>query len=283
MSVREVAKSATYTLREKGLGETFRIAKQYVGHHVFDSHEDPTTRRYRLSQRLAATFNSTVAYGPFAGLKLDTNSWWGAADRGSMLLGLYESEVLSWMDSARSGRSILIDLGAADGYYAIGALKAGWVERAYCFEMSEAGRTAIQQNADANGVGDRVTILGTATSSFVDDLVRIHGVDISQCLVLIDIEGAEFDVLTSQTLASLSSAAVVIELHEEPGADPSKIDALMEMCSTGFDCSVLTTTSRDLSVFPELTNWPDDDRWALCSESRAYQMKWLTLTPKTFT
>ena len=279
MSVRDVAKSATYTLREKGFGETFRIAKQYVGHHVFDSHEDPTTHRYRLSQRLAATLNSTVAYGPFTGLKLDTNSWWGAADRGSMLLGLYESEVLSWMDSARAGRSILIDLGAADGYYAIGALKAGWVKHAYCFEMSEAGRTAIQQNADANGVGSRVTILGTATSSFVDELVRNHGVDISQCLVLIDIEGAEFEVLAPSTISALAPAAVVIELHEEPGVSPSKIDALVQSCSTNFECSLLTTAGRDLSGYPELSNWPDDDRWALCSESRAYQMRWLTLSP----
>jgi len=279
MGFQDVARSATYTLREKGVGETLRVAKQYVGHHVFDSHEDPTTRRYRLSQRLASTLNSTVAYGPFAGLKLDTNSWWGAADRGSMLLGIYELEVLNWMDVARSGRSILVDLGAADGYYAIGALKSGWVEHAYCFEMSEAGRTAIQQNADANGVGDRVTVLGIATPSFVQDLVRDYDVDISQCLVLIDIEGAEFEVLTRATLQELAQAAVVIELHEEPGVSPSKIDALVTACSGIFETSILTMGARDLSGFAELQSWPDDDRWALCSESRAYQMRWLTLTP----
>jgi len=279
MGIRGVAQSARYTLREKGVSETFRVAKKFIGHHVFDANEDPTTHRYRLSQRLASTFDGTVAYGPFTGLKLDTNSWWGAADRGSMLLGLYELEVLTWMDSARVGRSVLVDLGAADGYYAIGALRAGWVEHAYCFEMSEAGRSAIAQNAAANGVGDRVTILGIATPSFVEELKQNHGVDIAQCLVLIDIEGAEFDVLTPSTLSSLSRAALVIELHEEPGVVSSKVDALTDACLESFTCAFLTTSARDLSVFPELQLWPDDDRWALCSESRAYQMRWLTLTP----
>ena len=34
-------------------------------------------KRLQLSILMSNLFNSTVAYGPFKGLKLASNSWWG--------------------------------------------------------------------------------------------------------------------------------------------------------------------------------------------------------------
>ena len=51
-------------------------------------------RRYQISSKIDKLLNSTIAYGPFKGFKFSKNSWWGEIDRASMLLGLYEQEVL---------------------------------------------------------------------------------------------------------------------------------------------------------------------------------------------
>ena len=71
-------------------------------------------RRIRISGELDEVFNSTVRYGPFKGLKLSSNTWWGGTDRGSMLFGIYEKEVLDSLQNIPLKFNTFIDLGAAD-------------------------------------------------------------------------------------------------------------------------------------------------------------------------
>ena len=47
-----------------------------------------------INDRVNRLFNATVGYGPFKGLKFADQYWWGTTDRASMILGLYEREVL---------------------------------------------------------------------------------------------------------------------------------------------------------------------------------------------
>lgn len=51
-------------------------------------------RKLRISKELNDLYFGTVAYGPFKGLKLGSDSWWCGIDRASMLLGIYEKEIL---------------------------------------------------------------------------------------------------------------------------------------------------------------------------------------------
>ena len=44
-----------------------------------------------------------------------------------------------------------------------------------------------------------------------------------------------------------------------------------------FKISTLTTTARDLSKFPELSNYADSERWLIASEGRSKLMTWLKL------
>jgi len=99
--------------------ETLRKGKTFVGQRYLGAQPDLVQHRYMLSDRLAAQMSYTVAHGPFRGLKLSQERWWSAADRGSMLLGIYEGEVLAAIGSLARGRTTLVDIGAADGYYAV--------------------------------------------------------------------------------------------------------------------------------------------------------------------
>jgi len=277
--IRYVSRSTASSIRNGGVKETAKTARNYFAFNVLQAKSDFTQQRFRLSEALAQQFNYTVRYGPFAGMSLNRESWWSAADRGAMMLGIYEQEVLEALDSLSPGRDVLIDVGAADGYYAIGSLKAGWVSHAYCFEMSEAGREVILANAKANGVADQVTVLGEADINFLTELVDSHGVELSRSIIIVDIEGSEFGLLTQENLDLLRDSCVIVELHEFDEESRANGDRLINSVSPNFKTSILTTGGRDLSRFPELDQWPDDDRWMLCSESRAYRMRWLVMEP----
>ena len=115
-------------------------------------------RRIQMSQKFDELFNSTVKYGAFKGLKLSSETWWGSADRASMLFGLYEKEVLDSLQSISKKNTTFIDLGAADGYYGVGVLVSNLFEKSICYEISEKGKKAIKNNAQLNNVLHKMEI-----------------------------------------------------------------------------------------------------------------------------
>ena len=161
-----------------------------------------------INERVNRLFNATVGYGPLKGLKFADQYWWGMTDRASMILGLYEREVLDALIELSASRRTFIDIGAADGYYSVGVLVNGLFDCSYSFERSERAQEVLRQNAERNGVADKVHIHGAAHAEFYKDLPR----DIlSKSVLLIDIEGAEFDLLTPDIFAAFVGSVIVIE------------------------------------------------------------------------
>jgi hypothetical protein len=236
-------------------------------------------RRLRLSALINKMFNATVAYGPFKGLKLSSNPWWGEADRPSMLFGLYEQEVLNSLLNVPKTHKTFIDLGAADGYYGIGVLVNKHFDRSYCFELSKKGQEVIRRNADLNAVSNKITIYGRAERDFFKLLPVDH---LSTSVLLVDIEGGEFDLLDTDLFKVLKDTIIFIELHPWLVEDgDKKLEKLKFEASLYFDITEITTTSRDLSIFPELRSFKDEDRWLICSEDRGRLMTWYRLDPKS--
>lgn len=234
-------------------------------------------RRVQLGRLLAVEFGNTVRYGLFKGLRLPDKTRWGkGGDVGSMLLGLYEQELLEAFRVLPRSHNVLIDLGAANGYYGLGVLVNGRFEFSYCFERSEPAREIIATTAELNGLTGRVQILGNAAQGFWHSVRQ----PLSQCVLLVDIEGGEFDLLDDELLAAFSGAILFVELHDwfYPDGD-EKLKRLRERASRHFRISELTTAARDLSQFPELSRLSDDDRWILCSEGRGQRMTWWRLDP----
>jgi len=199
-------------------------------------------------------------------------------DRASMLLGIYEKEIMTEIVNASQKYSIFIDVGAADGYYGIGTLKNSLYKKSYCFEMSDKGRSIIEENAKLNNVQNQVIIHGKADFDFHK---KIDANDIGNSLLLIDIEGSEFDLLTDEVLNVFSNSIIIIELHDwfyEDG--DSKLNSLVSRASKLFQITTLTTGERNPSLFHELKKLDDTDRWLICSEGRGQLMTWLKLSPK---
>ena len=233
--------------------------------------------RIRLSKELMKLHNNTVAYGLFRGMKLSEDVWWGRGDRSAMIFGLYEQEIQKELSDAPQKYNIFIDLGAADGFFAVGSVVSKKFQKCYCYEISEVGRKAIKLNAIRNSVEDKITINGCADEDFTD---QIPSLELERAVLLCDIEGGEFGLFSNKVFKKLRKSIVIIEVHETTDSVENGIYDLIESASNYFNYKILTTGSRDLSKFEELRSFSDNKRWLICSEGRPSLMRWLVLTPK---
>ncbi len=233
-------------------------------------------RRREISKDIAKRLNSTVGYGPFRGMKLTTEAWWGGSDRAAMLLGLYEQEILNELQKIPDRYRTFIDLGAADGYYGIGVLVSGRFSKSYCYELSEEGRIAISTNARLNNVLDQVIIAGRADKGFHKD---IPAREIDNAVVLIDIEGDEFDLFDETVFRALRNSIIFIEIHDWIEDAETKTKSLREQARMTHTIKMFSTGARELSSFDEVRLYSDTDRWLICSEGRPRLMHWYRLDP----
>ena len=243
--------------------------------------EKINNRRKRLSRVIYNQAGGIVQYGIFKNMKLQYNSSWGLTDKASMILGFYEIEVINEIFNNSDYRNIFIDIGGADGYYSTGALFSKKFTNCICFESDKKSQHVISQNAKLNGISDNLKILGIANVFTISEVIADLKENIKNSLILCDIEGAEFDLFNDEMLKLLNKAKIIIEIHPwmvENGY--SKYEALKIISNKYFTVSELTTSNRDLSIYKELDNFSDNDRWLLCSEGRSYRMKWLVLTPR---
>jgi hypothetical protein len=233
-------------------------------------------RHERISLEVYDLLNGTVTYGPFKGLKLTRFPYWGSFDLGSQCLGLYELEVLEILRklSPVSDR-LFIDIGAADGYYALGMLYANKCAKAICFEKSERGRETIQQNAKLNNLESGLFVLGEATS---ESILGLSPTDLVGAVVIIDIEGYEFELLTETVLRQLKNCTLIIEIHNWVENFEEKYPAFLRVASLFFDIEIIERFGRDTSNMPELRDFTDDNRLLCVSERRPCLQRFLKLT-----
>lgn len=234
-------------------------------------------RTERISLETYEMCAGTVIYGPFKGLKLNKETWWGKSDLGSQCLGLYEKEVLNFIQRSKITFDTFVDIGAGDGYYATGMLVAGFVKKSVCFEISKIGRKKILENWKGNNSIGSIDIFGEATKKKIIDLPIEK---LGKTLILIDIEGNEFELLSRKVLSCLKNSFLIIEIHNWVEGFESKYSKLLEDIFCYFNVKVLEQVERETFKLNELRSYTDDNRLLLTSEQRPCRMRFLTLTPK---
>ena len=275
------------SITEHGIAKSIVIGRNLIIRKILwkilDKHFVTITgvRREMLGERLLAESNRRVMNGFFQGMKLGKLTW-GARDAGPMILGTYEYEVQSAIMNSPSTYKILIDIGAADGFYAIGSLLNLRFEKAICFESNPKSRIAIKDNAKENAVEDRISVLGTADKEFAKFLIDDLGFESSEMIFLVDIEGGEFEILTAEIFDSLPDSIFIVEIHETVENFDFKFQKLIKNASTFFDIETIDSSNRHLFYNSTMNSWADEDRQVIFSEGRRYLMKWLVLVPKKF-
>ena len=150
-----------------------------------------------------------VRSGPFAGMRYVADSVGSAYV--PKLLGIYESELSLQVESiCRRRPTLIIDIGAAEGYYAIGLAIRNPQARVIAFEMESQGQAALREMAALNGVADRVEIRGKCEPQ---DLAAALG-DTPSPIIVCDVEGYEQHLLDLTSAPALARAAILLELHD---------------------------------------------------------------------
>jgi hypothetical protein len=217
-----------------------------------------------------------VRAGSFAGLRYVSNSV-GSAYL-PKLLGIYERELSAQVESICSSKPrLIVDIGAAEGYYAIGLARRNPQALIVAFEMESRGQSTLREMAGLNNVADRVEIRGKCEAP---DLVAALG-GTPAPVVVCDVEGYEEKLLDPQAVPALRQAFILVELHDF--IIPGITKKLKERFGATHRIEHIWQQPRSRADFPWRTlgtmllpkSYLD---WAV-SEWRPVQMSWLWMVP----
>lgn len=148
-----------------------------------------------------------VIDGPFAGMEYLDRTAEGC--HVAKLLGCYEQPLHGEIEKAiAGGYTAIINIGCAEGYYAVGFARRMEFAEVYAYDLDEKARMTCALLAEKNHVVDRVQVAAGFT---VKDFAHFSG---HHALVLCDIEGAEKDLLQPAVAPALAGMDLLVESHE---------------------------------------------------------------------
>jgi precorrin-6B methylase 2 len=209
--------------------------------------------------------------GPFAGMEYVTEATEGALI--PRLLGTYESELHPYLAYfAKAGLDCVIDVGCAEGYYAVGLARLMPEVTVHAYDIAEKARTACRELAEKNGVADRVVIGGEFKP---DGFEAFAG---RRVLVMVDAEGAELEILQPALSPALAGMNVIVETHDlyRPGARTT----LLERFSPTHEVVQVVQQSKAFNPPPWFVKLNHLDQLLAVWEWRARPTPWLVMRPK---
>ncbi len=228
-----------------------------------------------VSRRVADEFGLTVRSGPLAGLQFVEGAVVAPDVADSLpakLIGCYEQELHASLERLLElGLSTIVNVGAAEGYYAVGLALRAPGARVYAFETNAARRKMCREMASANGVDSRLEIAAKCDPAWLAALEE-------DCLVLVDCEGCEVDLLGPEQAAGLSGSALIVELHDFIDVRSSR--SIVQCFSSTHEVERVASTPRYSGDFPELGFLGWKNREIAISEARTHPTDWAVLTPK---
>ena len=242
---------------------------------IFNEQNEIERKKNTVSNYLIKIHNYSVAHGIFKGMRLNKNIYWSRNDLITHILGVYEKHILDQLIKfSKSDNSVFIDVGAADGYFAVGSAYSGLFKKVYAFEIQKEGREILSENAKANNCEKKIIINPEANFKRLKNIVDAH----KRAVVLIDIEGDEFSLLNDEILKLLSNYNIIVELHPSLVKNGyQKEKDLINSAKHLFNVSIIKRENYNPNFFKELDNFTDDERLVAFSEGRENNMCWLIL------
>jgi hypothetical protein len=127
------------------------------------------------------------------------------------VLGTYELEIQEIFRQLLTdpGVTSFVDVGAAEGYYAVGAACLAPRLPVFAFEIQTSAHAGIRELAEVNNARDRVTVLGEFRPLDFDD-ARLGGSPV----VLVDIDGGEEHLIDDAFIRLFRRASLILEIHD---------------------------------------------------------------------
>lgn len=236
--------------------------------------------RSAITAALRATTGGRVFAGPFRGMALASSANTPHAYAG-FLAGTHEIELVELLERVVARRyASIINVGAADGYYAVGLARRLPESHIVAFESDGALHPHLRKVARLNGIEPRITIHGHCG---VVELTRALEASSRPTFILIDIEGGEVEVLDPARVPQLRGVDMMIETHDGYVRDCTR--TLLSRFSATHFVERVRGRPRSLSDFPaELLPLArrvlPGTLVAMIDEGREIPQDWLFLTAR---
>jgi hypothetical protein len=193
------------------------IAKTVLPTTLFEHVQAVRSRRHQVrlleewgllsaARQFVQRHGTVVQHGPFKGMIYPLDA---ALSRHSIpkLMGTYERE-LHGIIALVSSRSydLIIDIGSAEGYYAIGLAKL-LQTKVMAYDPARLENSCCREMARLNGVSELVQLNSLFSSSDLD-----HFAD-KRVFVLCDCEGFESQLFDENTISKTAKWDLLVELH----------------------------------------------------------------------
>ena len=120
-----------------------------------------------IANTLAERSGSVVLSGPFKGMKYPVRASEGS--RSARLIGAYEASLAQVIEEIASRRyKLVVDVGSAEGYYAVGLALRLPLARVLARDENPRAQALCREIAEANGLSDRIAIGGRMTHADFD-------------------------------------------------------------------------------------------------------------------
>jgi hypothetical protein len=216
-----------------------------------------------------------VLGGPFQGMRFHRPGISAQGGYLPKLLGCYELECQPAIaELVRGTPETVVNIGAAEGYYAAGLLINLPRATAVCFEVEKPLHGATLALARRNGVRERLDVRGACTRSALREALAAQ----RRTVIMCDIEGGEGDLLDAESIPRLRDVAILVEVHERlaPGVSSS----LRARFAASHAMTVIASRGRERSDVPAARALsPEAFRFAT-DEGRTSTMEWLLLVPQ---
>jgi len=218
-----------------------------------------------------------VRSGPFKGMLYIDEVVWGSIT--PKWLGSYEAELHCVIhEFLCRGQSNVIDIGCAEGYYAVGLAKLMPNTKVFAFDTDFISRRQARCLARLNGVDDRLKIGKYCSSAELNRLTE------GDAAVICDIEGYEAVLLDPELVPNLQYVDMLVEVHENSDESNETEELLKHRFCQTHQIIKFRGVSRDqwIEENGNLLNEGASFSWLhdATAEHRVRSQVWLSMTAK---
>lgn len=212
----------------------------------------------------------TILAGPFKDMR-----YVGEAVGSAFLpkvVGTYEHELHDVIaDYLRGDYDLLVDFGAAEGYYAVGFAWKMPKLRVITFDISKRARWLQGDMARRNGVRDRIDIRGEGDPASLN--ATLEGS--RKPLIICDCEGYEDALLKPDLAPNLRRATLLVEMHDHDS--PGVTERVKARFAPTHDVREIPSADHPPTALLSRVAAEHHDAF---TEGRPSRQVWLVLTPR---
>ena len=222
-------------------------------------------------------YSMKVQNGPFIGMKYNK---FESLNRTMFpkLLGTYEKELWETIEEIKDcAYSEIIDVGCAEGYYAIGLALNSSNSKIFAYDTDDKARNACRNMAALNNVSEKITIRDSLTANELKEFQFS-----TKGLVICDCEGFEKELFNIINVDNLHNCDLVIETHDYIDITiSSNLKKLFEKTHTIKSIKSIDDIQKALTYdFEFIQHLNLYERKILLSEKRPATMEWLVCKSK---